>query len=240
MKLPSNTRRICEEASKNSDTCFLQFSTGKDSVACLLILREFFKNVIPYHKVNIPTIPIMGILQEYLDYIKYVFDTEVILIINYETAGFINELLYQPFKDVEECYDLEVPEFDHFAPARALAKERKITNYWCSAGTKASDTSLMKQMIGRNKGLRTRDRSVYPVGDWSNEQVCLFLKEHGILLPREYAGFKKSMMGIPNVSELEWLEDNHPEDLAKVELVYPMIRASLAKNKFRKMHLTKN
>ena len=238
--LPASTRKVCEMVAEKTDTCTIAVSRGKDSIACWLIIREYFKHVIPYYTVNIPTNPLPRHEQEYLDYCEKQFETKIHLYVNGFVGVCIDWYLYQPWQDWDKIEDLNIDEitekkyFDYIKSLREITGCSK--NSWGCSGIKGCDNGLMRRMFTkRGIGIREEDHTFYPVYDWTHNEVFEFLAAHETKLPSDYMCHNKTIMGVPTAPQLEWLRDNMPDDYAKVLQTYPMIEVQIARNEFRRM-----
>lgn len=237
--LPKSTTDVLAHVTKLTDTCLIPVSRGKDSVACLLIVREYFKTVVPYYTVNIPTKVIPRHENEYLTYLENKLDIKIRLFLNGDVGGsFIGGFVFQPWQDVDEIYGLEdMKYYKYFGPTKYIREELDCSDAWGCSGIKGCDNGLMRRMFTkRGIGIREEDTSFYPLWDWTHKQVFEFMQKQGVALPSDYLCYDKTIMGVPTAPQLEWLKENMTDDFEKVKIVYPLIEAQLARNEFRKQH----
>jgi hypothetical protein len=87
--------------------------------------------------------------------------------------------------------------------------------------------------VKKNQGRNEERKTFYPCFDWSKKQILKAIDDFGIKLPGDYKLANRSLAGIPNYRHLFRMEEIFPQDIKKIELWFPFIRAQLARNEFR-------
>lgn len=236
--LPITTRKVLEYVAKQTSTCTIAISRGKDALACWLICREYFSKVIPYYTVNVPTKPMAEHERSFLDYCENFFGTKIQLFLNGDVGEWIYNYIFQPWQDLDELdqlSDIHSRKYFYYLPYL----EGKPDDSWGCSGIKGCDNGLMRRMFNKRPGIREDDKTFYPVYSWSHDEVFEFLQREGMRLPSDYLCHNKTIMGLPIAPQLAWLKENIPEDFEKLKLIYPLIEAQLARNEFRKLRISR-
>lgn len=238
MEFPEPTdesRRLCERiAAETGGVCLLGFSRGKDSIAAWLHLRRYFKTIVPFH---VSSIPGLGFVDRSLDYYENFFQTKIHRIASGEVLGFIGAMLFQPPGCDEEIADLDPWPYDNADVVRYLRVKLKMPGAWCAWGINASDSLDRRVYVTQYKGRLPRKRSFYPNWDWKRDRIMAWIKAAGVKLPGDYLLSNRTVASVPLWRCLYRMERVFPEDFRRVEAVFPLIRAELAKNIFRKRQL---
>lgn len=225
------SRRLCEEiSSMTGGRCLLGFSRGKDSIAAWLYLRGFFSEVIPFHCSSIPH---LSFVDESLDYYEDVFKTKIIRCLSGEITSAMADLIYQPLEDEDTIDSMELWEYNNHDIINLLQKQYGH-DLWCAFGINITDSIDRRIYVQKNQGRNEERKTFYPCFDWSKKQIMQTVDEAGIKLPGDYRLANRSLAGLPNFRHLCRMEEVFPQDMEKIELWFPFIRAQLARNEFRR------
>ena len=225
------SRRLCEEiSSMTGGRCLLGFSRGKDSIAAWLYLREFFNEVIPFHCSSIPH---LSFVDESLNYYESVFNTKIIRCLSGEITTALSDLIYQPLEDEAEIDELELWSYDNH-DIIGLLRAQYGSELWCAFGINITDSIDRRIYVQKNQGRNEERKTFYPCFDWSKKQILKAIDDFGIKLPGDYKLANRSLAGLPNFRHLCRMEEVYPQDMEKIELWFPFIRAQLARNEFRR------
>jgi hypothetical protein len=225
------SRRLCEEiSSMTGGRCLLGFSRGKDSIAAWLYLRWFFSEVIPFHCSSIPH---LSFVDESLDYYEDVFKTKIIRCLSGEITSAMADLIYQPLEDEDTIDSMELWEYNNHDIINLLQKQYGH-DLWCAFGINITDSIDRRIYVQKNQGRNEERKTFYPCFDWSKKQIMQTVDEAGIKLPGDYRLANRSLAGLPNFRHLCRMEEVYPQDMEKIELWFPFIRAQLARNEFRR------
>lgn len=226
------TRRLCEEiAQLTSGTCLLGFSRGKDSIAAWIYLKQFFHTIIPFHCASIPH---LSFVDTSLDYYERVFETKIIKCLSGEVSRAIDSLIFQPLEDEQDIDALELWNYDNHHIIELIKEECGIPDVWCAFGINATDSIDRRIYIKKNQGRNEEQKTFYPCFDWTKQQIIEAIDLAGIKLPRDYLLANRSFAGIPNYRHIARMDEVFPDDMEKIETLFPFIRAQLARNEFRK------
>jgi hypothetical protein len=227
------SRSLCENiAEASSGCCFLGFSRGKDSIAAWLYLRRFFNRIIPFHCASVPR---LSFVDESLDYYEQCFETPILRFMDGACTGAINRLVWQP-PGAESVIDgMELWEFDKHDIHAALRREMNLPDAWCAFGINMSDSIDRRIYVQKNQGRNQERMTFYPCFDWTKDMIMQEIKAAGIKLPKDYLMMARTMAAIPSYRHLLRMEAMFPGDFRRVELMFPMVRAELARQAFREM-----
>lgn len=226
------TRRLCEEISQMaSGVCLLGFSRGKDSIAAWIYLKQYFHTIIPFHCASVPH---LSFVDASLEYYERIFKAKIIRCLSGEVSGAINKLIYQPLEDEEEIDAMELWDYDNHDIIEIIKTEYNIPDAWCAFGINMTDSIDRRIYVKKNQGRNDERKTFYPCFDWTRQQIIEAIDGIGIKLPGDYRLANRSLSGIPNYRHLLRMQEIFPDDLEKIEILFPFIRAQLARNEFRK------
>lgn len=224
------TRRLCEEiAQLTSGTCLLGFSRGKDSIAAWIYLKQFFHTIIPFHCAAVPH---LSFVNTSLDYYEDVFKTKITRCLGGEISTAIQNLIFQPLESEDEIDALELWKYDNHDIA-GLLREQYGADIWCAFGINMTDSIDRRIYVKKNQGRNEERKTFYPCFDWTRGQIMEVIDRAGIKLPGDYRLANRSLSGIPSYRHLLRMQEIFPDDMRKIETLFPFIRAQLARNEFR-------
>ncbi|HNS45421.1 MAG TPA: hypothetical protein PKH37_09350 [Alphaproteobacteria bacterium] len=226
------TRQLCSEiAAASGGVCFLGFSRGKDSIASWLWLQKFFDRIIPFHCASVPG---LSFVDESLEYYEEYFQTKIERCISGDIMHAISNLVFQPIEDEQLIDSLEIVSYDNHQVFLSLRAKYNLPNAWCAFGINASDSIDRRIYVNKCNGRHDHRQTFYPCYDWTRAQILDAVSRFGVKLPKDYLLANRTLASIPNLRHLINMEKEMPDELARVELVFPFIRARLARNEFRK------
>ena len=226
------TRQLCSEiAAASGGVCFLGFSRGKDSITSWLWLRKFFDRIIPFHCASVPG---LSFVDESLEYYEEYFQTKIERCISGDIMHAISNLVFQPIEDEQLIDSLEIVSYDNHEVFLSLRAKYNLPQAWCAFGINASDSIDRRIYVNKCGGRHDHRQTFYPCYDWTKAQILDAVNRSGVKLPKDYLLANRTLASIPNLRHLISMETMMPEDFARVELVFPFIRARLARNLFRK------
>lgn len=223
--------RLCEEvAAASGQTCFLGFSRGKDSVAAWLHLRKYFTRVIPFHCASVPG---LSFVDESLDYYERFFGVPILRLMDGDVLAALNQLAFQLPSGEAEIDAAGFWRYSKHEILDLLRREYSSPDAWCAFGINATDSIDRRVYVNKIGGRNAAHKTFYPCFDWSREQILRIVAEHGLKLPRDYLMANRTLAAMPNVRHLIRMQSLLPAELERIELVFPLIRARLARNVFR-------
>lgn len=167
----------------------LHFSTGADSVACYLRLKEWGIDPILIYDCFLPNIPMVD---NYIDYFEKKFNVKVYKLPSKLYAQHIDNALYQyPVKSREnfrnEITPYELWKWDSnkarkkILQALGLKKEQVVFH----KGIRYTDGQFRYLSI-KNHGVYHKDGRFYPIASFKVSDIQDILKEYDCKLPIEY------------------------------------------------------
>lgn len=227
------SRRLCQEISQQTGgVTLLGCSRGKDSLAAWLWLREFFPRIIPFHCASVPH---LSFVDESLAALEEHFGTPIERVLSGDTSAAVAALLYQPFEDEAAIDALDLWDYGNLDVAELLREKHGVPRAWCAFGINQSDSIDRRVYVRQQQGRSPRNRTFYPCFDWPAAMILDVVRASGVRLPGDYRLANRSLSGMPSPRHLERMESVYPEDFARVETVFPFIRATRARNEFRRM-----
>lgn len=234
------TRRLCEEISSISGgVCILGMSRGKDSLAAWVWLEQFFTRIIPFHSAMVPH---LRIADESLAHYEKQFGTKIERALHGSFPWALYNLVYQPIWDDDEIEAMKLKTWTNSDIAQILREKYNVPQAWAAYGINMVD-SLSRRVRIKAKGIEdggakhVAGKTFYPCFDWTREMILEAIRYRGLSLPRDYLVTNRTLAEIPSCKEIELLEEVCPEDFKRLEAAYPLMRAMLCRNEFRKMKL---
>ena len=223
--------RLCRDiARETGGVCLLSFSRGKDALAAWLNLSRFFTRIIPFTCAAVPHIPFAD---EYLAYLERIFGTHVIRLQDGGLFSMVNALRYQWPHDEEWINGMSWPEYDAQDIAATIRSHLGLPRAWTAYGLNASDSIdrmiTVRQCHGRYNGTR----SFYPNFDWTHAQIMEVLRQSNIRLSNEYHIASRSFAGAPMPHTLMAIKRRDPALFKRLELYYPLLKASVCRTEWR-------
>lgn len=233
VKGTDGSRQLCEAVGVAAGgTCLLGFSRGKDSIAAWLYLRNFFDRIIPYTCVSIPH---LGFVDRSLAYYEKWFGTKIERYWDPAAIRAIAGWEFQPLEDAEAIDGLDYWHYTKHDLEHLLRRKYDCPRAWAAYGINQTDSIDRRIYVGQCRGRNDRRRTFYPTWDWKRCDIMAAIAEAGISLPEDYWLANRSFAGVPNNRHLARMTTQYPEDMRRVEVVFPFIRARLARVEFRRL-----
>ena len=223
---------MCERiAAHSGGTVILAFSRGKDGIAAWLTLRRFFARIIPFHLAPVPG---LRIIEESLEYYESYFGTRILRFMHPSSMAMLHDLVFQRLEDEERIDLLDIWNYQMHDIVDLIRERYDASRAWCAFGISAKDSIVRRSYAGAGGERRENEdrRSFYPIADWTKADVLAAIDAAGLKLPRDYLLANRSIGSLRH-RWLARLESVCPEDFAQVELMFPFVRAVLARNAFR-------
>ena len=216
----------------------LHFSTGADSVACYLRLKEWGIKPILIYDYFLPHIPMVD---NYIDYFEKKFNVKVYKLPSKLYAQHIDNALYQcPVKSREnfrnEITPYELWKWDSnrlrkkILQELGLKKERVVFH----KGIRYTDGQLRYISIKKN-GVYHKDGSFFPIASFKISDIQNILRKYGCKLPIEY-----KLWGISLEAPRSWniglIRENCPTSYEYICKYFPMIKLLEHRDEFNKLN----
>jgi 3'-phosphoadenosine 5'-phosphosulfate sulfotransferase (PAPS reductase)/FAD synthetase len=217
-----------------SDTIFMAFSCGKDSIATFLYLRDqnIFKKIIPYYLYSIPG---LKFVDRSLEYYELFFETKIYRLPHPSLYRWINNCVFQPPQNrkVIETYDL--PVFEYKFLIDEFQKDLNLKNTWTANGVRAVDSIMRRLSLSKNGPINQKNKTFMPIWNWKKQQVFDFISSHKCELPVDYKLFGRSFDGI-DYRFIKPIKDNFPDDYQRILDFFPLAELEIKRREFYQEH----
>jgi len=233
------SRDLCKQIRKKTDTVVFGFSRGKDSLAAVPWLQEFFPNVILFH---VDGCPGLSFVERSLAFYEQWFGKPIHRCISGDLFQAISNLVYQPIEDEDWIDGSEFGANDISSDRLAeLVKEAHAdASAWIAWGISCEDSIVRRSQKKYRTGINEDKRVFYPCFNWRREHVLQSIRATGVPLPEDYKMACRSFATPLNMRHLARMREMYPDDFERVKFFYPFIEASLARNEFRTSSLAGN
>jgi len=223
-------KELCKKVIKKQGedkTCFLSFSTGKDSVATFLRCLEtglFDKFVLFYYFL----IPEMSWIDEYLDYFEKKFGVEIIRVPNPAFYRMMSEGLLQTpvgIKALDKLYldNNGFVRFEYKDIMNMIKEKMQLSDkLLCAIGIRSGDSMMRKMVIEKHGLIIEKQGKWYPIHDFSFEDIRNIYKKHDVKYIEDYELFGLTFDGL-DYRFLKVIKDKKPEDYQRIKKWFPLI-----------------
>jgi hypothetical protein len=223
---------VIQQIAKLTDTILLSISRGKDSLACWLACKPFFKRIVPVHMTALPG---LGFVEDYLDYLGEKLGSEVVRVLNPNTIHDLRDLIYQTPQSsgIVWQHNENWPKHYWYKQAQAALKKQLglPPTVWSGFGIRVGD-SIMRKFSLKKWGPINHERHEFkPVWDWPLSRVVETVRRSGLKLAVDYQLMDRSW------EEWDWkymrvLKEHFPEDYARILKFFPLLEADYARHTF--------
>lgn len=229
------SRELCQKVAQRTDTVLLGFSRGKDSIATVLWLKEFFPRIILFHKDGCPGMPFVD---RSLAYYEGVFDLEIDRCYPSDLFTYIGGMRYQLIEDEDFIDDLDLGQFiyDHDDLTAWIRAKHKAPHAWLAWGLSYKDNLMRAVRTNLRDGWIEDAQVFYPIFDWTRNDILGAIETSGVKLPEDYHYANRSFNDMVNSRHFERMATQSPKDWEAVKTVFPLIDAARARLEFRNMH----
>lgn len=237
------SEKLCRLISKLTDgVTLLAFSRGKDSSASWLYLRNYFDTIIVYTDVIVPG---LKFVERSLQYFENFFDTKIHRFYGGESFSRGMRLYqFQQFSDLDLIDSVPIfSDWDYkgvtagWMLAESLGLE--YDKNWIAMGFSMYDSLDRMGWVKRVKGKHDKYRTFYPCWNWKPSQIREYIKQHGLSLSEDYLLTNRSIDDLPTERNLIKMKELYPDDYETCKLWFPMIESQIARQEFRKLHLSR-
>lgn len=231
------SRELCEEIAQLTDTVILGYSRGKDTIAAYLWLKQFFPRIITFYNDPLP-IGTLGIVERSIRYQEEKLGIEIERVYDDSLMLSLGNLIYQhvELEDALDALEFHKHAYDRNVVVELLRAKHRIPNAWVAWGISMLDSPFRRCQNKLRVGFVAEKKAFYPLMDWSRQQIIQTVEDAGVLLGEEYRLANRSIGGALNGKHLDRMLEQYPDDFKRLEDVYPLIRAGMARGKFRAMH----
>lgn len=213
----------------------LGFSTGKDSLACALYLKEIGVKFIPFFFYHIPDL-------EFVERnIKMYEDKLQIEVVRLPHPMLYDYIRHQDFQQPEMLNYMASFDFPHLS-------FEELTNYYLDSigiddylydivGMRAAESFNRRKVFEKmGTAIDEKKGKVYPIWNWKNEDVKNYIDSKGIKLTPDYDIWRRSFDGL-KYQFLFGVKERYPEDWQRIKEYFPLIDLELFRYEQNQKHL---
>jgi hypothetical protein len=225
-----NSKALLEYMSAKSDTVILSFSNGKDSLVAWLVLRKYFKKVIPFYLYAVPG---LEFIEQGLSYYEDFFKTKIL---RYPHPSFYRMLNNHVFQSPENCLPVEMaglPDYDYDHVHNIIHEDFDLPDtVWVGTGITVSDSMTRRVALKRNGPLNVHRKTFFPIFDYKRVDLVREITEAKVRLPVDYRVFGRSFDGI-HIQYSEPMKKHFPRDYKRLKEFFGMIEIDILRMRFR-------
>jgi hypothetical protein len=223
---------VIKEVRERTDRVMVAFSTGKDSIAAYLAIKDHFPLIEPYYLYSIPG---MRFIENSLDYYeRHLFGGKRIR--RYPHPGFIRMLNNLVFQPPEHCGIIEAAEFpdlnyEDLNEWIAADLGWNLEQAFVATGVRAADSPMRRTHFVKHGAINYTTRTFYPVYDWNKERLIHAIESAQIKLPIDYKWFGRSFDGL-DLRFIFQIRRHAPDDYARMLEWFPLAELEIKRYEF--------
>jgi phosphoadenosine phosphosulfate reductase len=210
---------ILHAASKESDSCIVFFSGGKDSLVVMDMAVQTFEHVVGVFMYFVPG---LSVIENSLSFARQRWGIEIVQIPHWILFRCIKNGIYGfPRSSNDNIPDIKIKDIYLHIISQTGIK-------FIATGAKAADSVWRKQNLATTKDYQFL---LTPLKNWNKFDVLYYLKTHNIPLP-DGDGNNKTISGIDLTENcIMWLYEKHHEDFELLESYFPFVGAIPARKR---------
>ena len=130
--------------------------------------------------------------------------------------------MWQTPESALEIMKLGLPTHTNQIYDKFIAKDLGCPGAYRAIGVRANDSPIRRYVIDRHSPINNKQKSFYPIFDWTNEDIRNCLKENEVDLPIDYKIWGKSLDGI-DYRFIKPMKEHLPEDYDQVKRFFPLV-----------------
>ena len=213
----------------------LGFSTGKDSLACALILRELGVKFVPFFFFHIPDL-------EFVDRnIKMYEDALQMEVVQMPHPMLYDYIRHQDFQPPKMVQFMARHDFPHLSftdlinyHMGSIGVDEQVYDV---VGMRAAESFNRRKVFEKmGSGVDPKNLKIYPIWNWKNEDVKSYIHSKGLKLTPDYDIWRRSFDGC-KYQYLFGLKERYPEDWERTKQLFPLIELELFRYEQNRQHL---
>lgn len=223
------------EALQAEERVTLGFSTGKDSLACALILQELKVPFIPYFFFHIPD---LQFVERNIKMYEDKLGMEVIRLPHPMLYDYIRHQDFQTPRMLEYMASFDFPHLSFGELVQYHLNSIGIEDeLYDIVGMRAAE-SFNRRQVFKKMGTAIDDKNmkIYPIWNWKNEDVKGYIESKGVKLTPDYDIWRRSFDGL-KYQFLFGVKDRYPEDWQLIKEYFPLIEIELYRYEQNRKHL---
>lgn len=203
----------------------LAFSTGKDSIAAMLAIRDSFEEVIPIYFYMVPG---LEFIDESLNYYeRTLFGGRRIHRMPHPSLyRWLSGYVYQPPHRAPVIDAAKMPQFTYKDVHDLIRGQEGATGALCATGVRSADSPMRHISIMQHGPILKSKGEYFPVWDWKKGRLLEEITRSGVKLPIDYRIWGRSFDGL-DARFLVPLKKHLPKDYAKVLEWFPLAEADV-------------
>lgn len=199
----------------------LAFSTGKDSVAAWIALKNDGIPVVPAYLYCIPD---LKFVEEQIKMYEDHFQTRIR---QYPHPMLWQWLAANVHQSPERVPILTAANLREPSPVETwdlIAENLGMSDSWRADGVRAADSITRRASLTRHGVMKPSNMKVSPIADWLKSEVMDAIKNDGAPLSDDYPVFGRSFDGA-DYRFTKPMKDHYPEDFATMKRWLPLLEA---------------
>lgn len=215
----------------------MSFSCGKDSVGAVLAARDYFPQM---ELVFLYYVPDLRIQEEALAYYEGLWGKRIHRLPFPATWLWLRNRVHQTFIRNVALRARVIPKFEYSDLVAWLLDDLGWPpNTPQGVGVRTVDSIFRSAALRHVGGYNRRRNIVYPIYDWSQDQLLAKLDATGTKLPADYHIFGRSFPGI-DFRSIAPLAEHYPDDWQRVLAYFPTLKAELLRYEFAELREQRN
>jgi hypothetical protein len=213
------SEEVIRQVRAMSPRTILSFSTGKDSIAAWLAIRDHFDEIVPYF---LELVPGLEFVEESLAYYEAMLGRHIIRLPHPSFYRWLNQLVFQPPAHAAVIVAAKLPSFDYLDIHRIVCEAAGLPeNTLVASGVRAADSPLRRLSFSKHGAISHAQKQWYPVWDWDKARLLAAIEASDIRLPVDYELFGRSFDGL-DLRFLLPLKKHRPRDYARILELFPL------------------
>ncbi len=215
-----NSSELCQKISKINDTVLLSFSCGKDSIASWLLLRKYFKRIIPVYFYGVPN---LEFIENSIKYYEKYFDIKIIRLPHPTLIKQLKSGLFQDDKNISTMIKLDMPSVTYDDMFRCVKEDYNLPlSTYTAIGNRATDNLQRWTAFVTNGCVNENRKTFWAIFDYSMDDLCNELKTAKINLPIDYKLWGKTFDGL-QYRFIEQIRTHFPKDYDTIKHFFTLI-----------------
>jgi hypothetical protein len=209
---------------KSQKKVTLGFSTGKDSLACAVILRNLNIEYIPIYFYQCPE---LEFIENNIKMYEKLLGIKVVRLPHPMLYDYLRHQDFQPPKMIQFLVDQRLPHLSFedliFVYLDSIGEK---TDYFDVVGMRSSESFNRRKFFEKYGGINEKDKKIYPIYDWKKQDIYEFLKLNHIPLTDDYKIWNRSYDGM-KYQFIFGLKKHYPNDYKTLCEYFPLIETEL-------------
>ena len=214
-----------------TDPVILAFSCGKDSIGAWLMMRKYFKRIIPYYCYLAPD---LSFVEEALRHYEDFFGTEILQLPHPSLYRLLNNLVFQAPENCHIVEEMDLPDINYEDIRRAVVADCGLAaDTYVAQGVRTADSVMRRISASKHGVVNIREKKFFPIFDWNKKRLEESFRESGVRLPVDYEMFGRSFDGIDE-RFLRPIRDRFPGDYKKILEMFPLAELEIKRSDWRR------